>query len=139
MKNNYHGTNQKRENRFLTNQKAIPMSDIDGVKLSAKFQICKSFIQSRGKVFRLEPHFEATRNFSGPKKIPRAYFGLLNLCNKIYPKILRRNKPKYCKIFHYIYVFLNRIHSTPSTSSFNKNATRYVKNLYIIDINSLIC
>jgi hypothetical protein len=43
---------------------------------------------STGQVFPLEPHFEATRNFPGPKKIPRAYIDLLNLCAKFYPKIL---------------------------------------------------
>jgi hypothetical protein len=43
---------------------------------------------SAGKVFPLEPHFEATRKFSGPKKIPRAYFDLLHLCAKFYPKRL---------------------------------------------------
>ncbi len=44
--------------------------------------------QSTGKVFPLEPHFEATRKFPGPKKIPRAYFDLLHLCAKFYPKRL---------------------------------------------------
>ncbi len=38
--------------------------------------------ESRCKVFPLEPHFEATRNDPDPKKIPRAYFDLLNLCAK---------------------------------------------------------
>jgi hypothetical protein len=58
------------------------------VKLPAKFQSLFSCSQSPGKIFLLEPHFKATRNFSGPKKIPRAYFDLLHLCAKIYPKRL---------------------------------------------------
>jgi hypothetical protein len=57
-----------------------------------KFQIYRTFhwltIHSTGKVFSLEPHSEATRNFPGPEKIPRAYFSLLNMCSKLYPKIL---------------------------------------------------
>ncbi len=44
--------------------------------------------QSTGKVFPLEPHFETTRNYPGPKKNPRAYFSLLNLCAKFYSKRL---------------------------------------------------
>ncbi len=39
-------------------------------------------VQSRCKVFPLEPHFEATRKDPDPEKIPRAYFDLLNLCAK---------------------------------------------------------
>jgi hypothetical protein len=44
--------------------------------------------QSAGKVFPLEPHFEATRKDIDPKKIPRAYFSFLNLCTKFYPERL---------------------------------------------------
>ncbi len=47
-----------------------------------RFVDLSSRSQSRCKVFRLEPHFEVTRNFPGPKKIPRVYFDLLNLCAK---------------------------------------------------------
>jgi hypothetical protein len=50
------------------------------VKLPAK--LLSSFSQSRCKIFPLESHFEATRKDPDPKKIPRAYFDLLNLCAK---------------------------------------------------------
>jgi hypothetical protein len=39
----------------------------------------------------LEPHFEATRNDPDPKKIPRAYFDLLNLCAKFQSHISTEN------------------------------------------------
>ncbi len=54
---------------------------------SFSFVCLPSCSQPAGKVFPLEPHPEATRNFSGPKKNPRAYFDPLHLCTKFHPKI----------------------------------------------------
>jgi hypothetical protein len=71
----------------------ISRSYIDSVKLPGKFRICMSFHWLIGKVFPLEPYFEATRNFPGPKKIPRAYFSLLNMCSRLYRKILTLSAP----------------------------------------------
>ncbi len=63
---------------------------------SFSFVCLPSCSQSAGKIFPLEPHSEATRNFPGPKKNPRAYFEIYgNLTkdsyktsNKCYNKIL---------------------------------------------------
>ncbi len=55
------------------------------------FVCLSSCSPSAGKVFPLEPHSEATRNFPGPKKISRAYFDPLHLCTKFHPKILTLN------------------------------------------------
>ncbi len=66
----------------------IPRSYINGVKMQSFSFVClSSCSQSAGKVFPLESHSEVTRNFPGPKKIPRAYFDPLHLCTKFHPKM----------------------------------------------------